>query len=179
MLSFVCRFCGLSFFLLNTFKIKTICWKQSTKMEIYPLQKYPNIPLLLTDVEGASLCSHHQRCYSLQILRIHYPICMGLTEGTDRCELRGDAYVARPVWVKKGDHRGSESSTQTRRRRQWVCLRSRNISQSKRRHRRETGTNPGRKTVPHGVHSEVKSHKVRKGKEPRFRIHRQLVNNKL
>lgn len=159
---------GFHFFLLNTFKIKTICWKQSTKMEIYPLQKYPIIPLLLTDVGGTSLCSHHQRCYSLPVLRIHYPVYKGLTEGTDRCELRGDVHLACPVWVKKVDHTGSVSSTQTRSRRHECIWGPATSPNPKRRRRWEAGANPGRKTVPLGVHSEGEITQSEEGKGTTF-----------
>lgn len=116
MLFFVCRFYGRSFSQLNTFKIKTICWKQSTKKWKYI--HYKSIPLLFLFFRPTWLHGLlTPRCITLlpsTASPIHYPARVtGLAEGTFRRELRGDSYLARPVWVKKLDHTGSVSSPQT------------------------------------------------------------------
>lgn len=85
---------------LSTFKIKTICWKQSTKWKYIHYRSFLLLFLFVVaaNLKGASLRSHHQRSH---------------TEGTAWWELCRDSYFARIVWVKKVDHTGSVSSTQT------------------------------------------------------------------
>lgn len=185
MLFFVCRFYGLSFFLLNIFKIKTICWKQSTKKWKYI--HYKSIPLilffrpmwlpgLLTPVCITLLLPSAllQPPSSL----VHYPVRMGIAGGTDQWELQGDSYLARPVWVKKVDHTGSVCSTHTRSRRH-ECIWGPAIPPCP---KGDIDERPewflGGKQCPLESTVRLKSHKAMKGKEPRFRIHRQIVNNK-
>lgn len=137
---------GFIFSHLNTFQIKTICWKQPSKMEILYIHD-KSIRLLflffrpmwlhglLTPRYSTSLCFHHQRYYSCQILWIHYPLHKG-AKATGRWEILGD----------------SVSSTQTRSKKAGFMSVSevpRSLPVQKwRRHWGETRMSPGKKTVP-------------------------------
>lgn len=166
MLFCVCRFYGLSFSQLNTFKIKTICWKQSTKKWKYI--HYKSVPLLFLFFRPMWLHGLlTPRCITLlpSSALLQPPNALdplSRTHGTRWGEpvdggSGGDSYLARLVWVERADHTGSVSSPQTPSKRAGFtsvsevpqCL----PVQKKRRHRRETRMNPGRKTVP--LHGEV------------------------
>lgn len=151
-----------AFFLLNTFKIKNnllktihkngnIHFKSIPLFLLFPPMWLHGLvtPKVITLLPSSTLLQHPN---ILDPLFLIYGTLWG-----DWSTEAPRSYFACPVWVEKLNHTGSVSPTQTRSRRH-ECIWGPTITpQFKRRHLRETRTNPGRKTVPLGVHSEVES----------------------
>lgn len=159
-------------------------------MEIYPLQKYPIIvprfrpmwlqglltPRCITLFPSSALLQPPQ--YSGSIIPYIYiwdwlrelvngssketviePVLSGLRK-----------WLIQDLWV--------QSKLRARKRAPWVYQRYHNVSNSKMRHWRETSESWEEKQRRLESTVKLKSNKVMTGKEPHFRIHRQLVNNK-
>lgn len=109
MLSFECRFYAL--FLLDTIKIKPICWKQTIKMETSILKvshdssSFDRRDYVLWQPFKVITVLHHQHCCSIPIFWILYSLYIGFSEGSDQRKLQG---VILPVlsewrnWIIQG-----------------------------------------------------------------------------